>query len=103
MRDLKGPWLMYDDEKDPYQLENLIGKGNPEEGKLDALLKEKLAAGKDEFGMGIITWRNGGIRIGWGRTGHFHGALGFGGGEGAGGVAAHVDGVPGQAPAEGAG
>lgn len=51
VRDLKGPWLLYDNEKDPLQLKNLIG--NPEyaelQGKQDALLSRKLAEQHDEF------------------------------------------------------
>jgi len=47
VRDLEGPWLMYDNEKDPYQLNNLIG--NPEyatlqkrlDGRLQKMLKER--------------------------------------------------------------
>ncbi len=50
-RDLNGPWLLYDNEKDPFQLDNLAGK--PEHAKLqaemDALLKKKLAEQRDEF------------------------------------------------------
>jgi arylsulfatase A-like enzyme len=51
IRDLKGPWLLYDNEKDPYQLENLVGK--PEharlQGKMDAVLQEQLDKRKDRF------------------------------------------------------
>jgi len=50
-RDLTGPWLLYDNEKDPLQLNNLVG--NPEYAKLqteqDALLERKLAEQHDEF------------------------------------------------------
>ncbi len=61
VRDLNGPWLLYDNEKDPLQLENLVGK--PEHAKLqaeqEALLKRKLAEQKDEFLPGpdyIAKW-----------------------------------------------
>jgi len=51
VRDLDGPWLLYDNMTDPYQLDNLCA--NPEyarvQGKLDELLWEKLAATNDEF------------------------------------------------------
>jgi arylsulfatase A-like enzyme len=51
VRDLKGPWLLYDNEKDPLQLKNLVG--NPEFAELqseqDELLKRKLAEQRDEF------------------------------------------------------
>ena len=51
VRDLNGPWLFFDDEKDPYQMHNLVG--NPEaaseQAKLDDLLNKRLKAAKDEF------------------------------------------------------
>ena len=51
VRDLKEPWLLYDNYKDPYQLNNLIGK--PESASLQAelekVLQQKLAEVKDEF------------------------------------------------------
>ena len=50
-RDLKGPWLLYDNEKDPYQLNNVVNQPEyaQEQAKLDAELKRKLAAAGDEF------------------------------------------------------
>jgi arylsulfatase A-like enzyme len=60
-RDLSGPWLLYDNEKDPFQLDNLVGK--PDHAKLqaelDALLTRKLAEQHDEFLPGpdyIAKW-----------------------------------------------
>jgi arylsulfatase A-like enzyme len=51
VRDLKGPWLLYDDQADPYQQNNLVG--NPAaadlQSRLDALLKGRLKAAHDEF------------------------------------------------------
>jgi arylsulfatase A-like enzyme len=51
VRDLQGPWLLFDDEKDPLQLTNLVNQ--PEEAagqqKLDALLNEKLRKAHDKF------------------------------------------------------
>jgi arylsulfatase A-like enzyme len=50
-RDLKGPWLLYDNQNDPYQRRNLCGK--PEhaglQGRLDRQLVQKLADQHDEF------------------------------------------------------
>ena len=50
-RTLDGPWLLYDNRKDAYQLDNLIGK--PEradlQSRLDALLQRRLEATADEF------------------------------------------------------
>ena len=51
VRDLHGPWLLFDNQSDPYQLENLVGR--PEHAKiqaeLDALLRRKLQQAGDEF------------------------------------------------------
>ena len=51
VRDLHGPWLLYDNEKDPYQLDNLCN--NPQHAKLQkklaALLSQKLKETNDEF------------------------------------------------------
>jgi len=51
VRDLNGPWLLYDNETDPHQLNNLVGK--PERARLqtdlESLLKRKLAEQHDEF------------------------------------------------------
>ena len=50
-RNLEGPWLLYDNETDPYQLDNLIGK--PEhaavQAELEAALQRLLAARRDQF------------------------------------------------------
>jgi arylsulfatase A-like enzyme len=54
VRDLNGPWLLYDNVADPYQLNNLAGQ--PAHAKLqtemDVLLKRKLAAQHDDFRSG---------------------------------------------------
>lgn len=61
VRSLDGPWLLYDNQQDPYQLDNLAGK--PEhaslEAELEARLEEKLRATHDEFRPGaeyIAQW-----------------------------------------------
>jgi arylsulfatase A-like enzyme len=41
-RDLKGPWLLYDNKKDPYQERNLVG--DPESAKLVSQMDAKLGA-----------------------------------------------------------
>ena len=61
VRDLNGPWLLYDNEKDPYQLENLAGRPEKarEQAALEAQLQRKLAAAHDEFRPGadyIAKW-----------------------------------------------
>lgn len=50
-RDLKGPWLLFDNQTDPYQLDNLCNKPEHAElqTRLDALLAERLKATNDEF------------------------------------------------------
>jgi arylsulfatase A-like enzyme len=54
VRDLSGPWLLYDNETDPFQKNNLVNK--PEHAKvqteLDALLSRKLQERGDEFKPG---------------------------------------------------
>jgi arylsulfatase A-like enzyme len=54
-RDLKGPWLLFDNEKDPYQNNNLVD--SPDymdiQSKLDLLLSERLKANGDEFLPGM--------------------------------------------------
>jgi arylsulfatase A-like enzyme len=51
VRDLRGPWLLYDNLEDPYQLDNLCGR--PEhralQAELDRHLQELLDARGDEF------------------------------------------------------
>ena len=51
VRDLNGPWLFYDDEKDPYQMQNLVGNAQTasEQASLDELLNRRLKAAGDEF------------------------------------------------------
>jgi arylsulfatase A-like enzyme len=51
VRDLNGPWLLFDNQTDPGQMTNLIGKAESAalQGELDATLKRKLAAAHDEF------------------------------------------------------
>ncbi len=61
VRDLAGPWLLFDNQTDPWQQTNLVGR--PEHAQLqadlDATLTRKLAAAKDEFLPGdryIAKW-----------------------------------------------
>jgi hypothetical protein len=61
VRDLRGPWLLYDNEADPYQLNNLSGQAQHAklQSELDARLKTKLAAQRDEFRSGpeyVAKW-----------------------------------------------
>mgnify|MGYP000511731559 CR=1 FL=1 len=54
VRALDGPWLLHDNEADPYQTNNLAGLSAYQslQQKLDARLKEKLAAQRDDFRPG---------------------------------------------------
>jgi arylsulfatase A-like enzyme len=61
VKDLAGPWLLYDNENDPYQLNNLVD--NTEytaiRKKLDSLLQKMLSDRKDQFLSGseyIAKW-----------------------------------------------
>lgn len=51
VRDLKGPWLLFDNDKDPYQLDNLCNR--PEQAtlqaSLEALLSKRLKETDDQF------------------------------------------------------
>lgn len=75
VRDLKGPWLLFDNEKDPFQLDNLCNR--PEhaglQADMEARLAERLKQTHDEFlpgpdyirkwdcpvdGSGTVTYTN---------------------------------------------
>ena len=51
VRDLKGPWLLFDNLRDPYQEKNLVGQPNTVilQAGLEARLAQKLAAAHDLF------------------------------------------------------
>lgn len=54
-RDLDGPWLLFDNKKDPYQMDNLVDNAEYGEiqSKLDHLLKDRLEKNGDEFLPGM--------------------------------------------------
>lgn len=54
-RDLEGPWQLFDNEKDPYQMNNLVDDPDAQAlvRKMDALLQQKLEAQGDEFLPGM--------------------------------------------------
>ena len=56
VRDLNGPWLLYDNIQDPYQLVNMAGKADMvnTRNQLDELLNKKLRETKDEFLTGNV-------------------------------------------------
>lgn len=51
VRDLNGPWLLYDNEKDPVQMQNLVSEKQESNlmEELDAELRKKLNACNDKF------------------------------------------------------
>ena len=51
MRDLEGPWLLYDNGKDPHQLDNLCGRPGSESLQqwLDEALAARLSERNDAF------------------------------------------------------
>lgn len=54
-RDLNGPWLLFDNENDPYQMNNLIGKAEMTtiQNELEVRLKSELVRRNDEFKPGM--------------------------------------------------
>lgn len=64
-RDLNGPWLLFDNQTDPYQLTNLIGK--PEfaalQKEMDSWLSRKLARTGDRFEPAEAYIRKWGYRV----------------------------------------
>ena len=55
VRDLKGAWLLFDNVKDPFQLNNLIGQASlqPVQQDLDSRLTKMLRERKDDFRPGM--------------------------------------------------
>ncbi len=51
VRDLKGPWMLFDNVSDPYQLTNLVNDSGHAslQAQLDAILERKLKTAHDEF------------------------------------------------------
>ena len=51
VRDIKGPWLLYDNQVDPYQLKNLCNdpEYSPIQQKLETILSRKLKETNDKF------------------------------------------------------
>ena len=51
VRSIKGPWLLYDNDRDPYQMHNLLGKSEYRElqSRLDRELDATLKRRRDDF------------------------------------------------------
>lgn len=61
VRTLEGPWLLFDNKQDPYQMNNLVGVAGQEglQKEMDDLLKRKLKEEHDDFRPGaeyIAKW-----------------------------------------------
>ena len=65
VRDLNGPWLLFDNVADPYQLRNLVNDPAHAQlqAKLDAELERKLAEARDEFRPGADYIRKWGYAV----------------------------------------
>jgi len=65
VRNIDGPWLMYDNKKDPYQLDNLCNKPEHTElqKKLEAVLSQKLKETNDEFLPGAEYIKKWGYKV----------------------------------------
>ncbi len=51
VRSIRGPWLLYDNQSDPYQMRNLCGRGEHKQlqSQLDGALNARLAERRDDF------------------------------------------------------
>jgi hypothetical protein len=51
VRDLNGPWLLFDNQADPHQMKNLVGHPghSGQQAELDVLLNRKLREASDAF------------------------------------------------------
>jgi arylsulfatase A-like enzyme len=65
VRDLSGPWLLFDNQTDPYQLDNLVGR--PEhaalQADLDARLRRKLHDAHDDFQPAAVYIQKHGYQV----------------------------------------
>ena len=63
VRSIHGPWLLYDNETDPYQMRNLCGKSGHKElqARLDRALEARLRRYKDDFLSGAEYLRRAGL------------------------------------------
>jgi len=65
VRDLNGPWLLFDNQTDPEQRENLVNQPNAAviQAELETILQRKLKAAGDEFLPGAAYIQRWGYRV----------------------------------------
>ena len=72
-RSIEGPWVLYDNEADPYQLNNLIGASNALQEELEATLRDWLARLDDDVMPADALFERLGLTEPWAaREAHFH-------------------------------
>jgi arylsulfatase A-like enzyme len=49
VRDLKGPWLLYDNKNDPYQMKNLVNSADDLQSTMEMVLQRLLTERNDDF------------------------------------------------------
>lgn len=66
VRDLQGPWLLFDNQSDPYQMSNLVNQKESSslQTELDATLMRKLKAAGDDFFPGADYIKKWGYQVG---------------------------------------
>ena len=65
VKDLKGPWLLYDNKADPYQMKNLINNDNYAkiQSDLESRLTKRLKANGDDFLDGMYYVKKWGYKV----------------------------------------
>jgi len=65
VKDLNGPWLMFDNKNDPYQMHNLVGNSKHLDlmESLDKILHDLLKGNGDEFLSGESYIRKWGYQV----------------------------------------
>lgn len=65
VRDLSGPWLLFDNQTDPYQLDNLVGRSEHAalQDDLDARLRRKLRDAHDDFQPAAVYIQKHGYQV----------------------------------------
>ncbi len=69
-RDLNGPWLLFDNQTDPYQMDNLLARPGHEalQAKLEKQVQQKLKETNDSFEKGMVYVDRWGYKVDEGGT-----------------------------------